>query len=1152
MKRKTVDLLKRNAVLFRNEIAKYFLLSPSNERKCFFEEIKQNSLLRSKIQHLQYTSSLLSFNCIRWYYNPELHDEDAMDYACFLMSLFQTRVESFAKLRDEYEIAYLSEDFETALELLDRIDRDVCISLWSIGQRFLVKELMGGLEENKKFLSKVSEEVQDNIVLCILYYYSGMAESGVSFDNYQAETMKFLKSLGDSILGRYLANKLSLESANQCNDISLSIQLDSQISLVDLFITLEKCFPVHYREQICGGYELGFLHGADSIRCRLFDNLRILSMGDCDNDSAHSIQNELIYGIIESYTAGQYTLVKEKAIDYLEKKPYDFQVAVLLCKALIFDKKEFPNELRSHYAKYIYSIYKMDSEYKEAVILLKQEWKRNHGSVLGIKIHAFLCRKNIMKGTGSNVFVSSVLDPCVHPNFSRFLHDDPMDRLVCKMMKYSPLAAQLSLSERTGDFGKIRGMVSDRALYLTEAKYYCKKKDYYSAQTILNEYAAINSSTNTSDDERFLKIQLDVFAGQMDHYKAITLLVDSYFINKYLFDRLINSNIYSPPLRLRNKKIEREITYPIFMSLINPGDYSKQISAYSNYLDLNGYGSILDALDKEDISNDERVYFFFYHVCTIGLLKRDVTLHILNMSPESVRIRILLKIAEITNNKLVMSEIKDILTTETLKDNLKSINKSRIFADTDKILFSHKDQWKETYSKYLTLSALSMPFVKFNINEQDVWTVEVQHSNRHRVTQDNLVFGNLIDQILDECLFSEYGLETYLSSRIRHGYCEGQLTNFLSELHLLSLRTNSGDDEYSIDGYWEGKIDDTTVYNEVKKALSQFTKKIEQKIVEILSEWLRIKYKNNQVGMFDYSGLYTLLCEWRNVERIPEFSLFYDRIIGAFWEYTSRILQVVRERIQKELTPFYISTIDELQSQLDTINLSTTLTTELLSNCNVAKSKAVHAMGQFKEVFYVVDANYNNFTMKDLCDSCQRVVLELHNKNNNVKWIINANEDHLLKGKFFLPFVDMLCILLNNAFEHSGISKNEELLIMIDIAEITDRKSDQFLYIPEANGCDHAFCMRVTNSIGSSINEDELLSKIENIFKQIRMNQNNRSTIQSEGGSGLYKLCNTAANSIEAKHCILYSIDRHEISFEYCFVLDKLLVEEEKCENIDC
>ena len=394
-------------------------------------------------------------------------------------------------LRNEYEIAYLSGKYEKALEILDNIDGVICVSLWSLGQRFLIKELRDGLEENKKLLSKIADEVNDDIILCILYYYSSMAESGLSFDNYQTEAMKFIKTLGDSVLGKYICNKLSLESVYQHSDISLTIQLDSQISLIDLFITLEKCLPVHYKNQICDGSALNLPYGVENIKCRLFDNLRVLLRQDIDYSSCHNEQNEKIYEIIECYTAGQYAIVNEKAICYLEKYPNDFQVAVLLCKALILDKKEFPHVLSAHYAKYIYSIYKLDSGYKEAVIQLKHELKRNHGLILGIKIYAFLCRKNIMRGTASNVFVSSILDPCVHPNFSRFLFEAPMNAFTGKMICYSPLAVRLSLSERTGDFDGIKGIVANRAYFLTQAKAYSKNGEFCKAQYILDEYSVL-------------------------------------------------------------------------------------------------------------------------------------------------------------------------------------------------------------------------------------------------------------------------------------------------------------------------------------------------------------------------------------------------------------------------------------------------------------------------------------------------------------------------------------------------------------------------------------------------------------------------------------------------------------------------------------
>lgn len=559
MNKRTVDLLKSNSVSFRNKIARLFLFSSMNERKQFCGEINRNAMLRSKIKHVLYASTLTRLNDIRWCYNSTLTDENALDYACFVMSIFQEKVEKFNDLRNEYEIAYLLGKYERALEILDNIDLEVCVSLWSLGQRFLIRERKDGLEENKKLLSSIADGINDDLILCILYYYSSMAELGLSFDNYQSEIAKFIKNLGDSVLGKYLCNKLSLESVYQYNDISLTIQLDSQISLIDLFITLEKCLPAYYKEQICAGSDLSIPFEVDNIKCRLFNNLGILLKQQKNYSSCDNAQNKQIFDIIEEYTAGQYAAVNLKAINYLEKYPNDFQVAVLLCKALILSEKEFPCELETHYAKYIYSIYKLDSGYKEAIVQLKHELKRSHGLLLGIKIHAFLYRKHIIKGTDSNVFVSSVLDPCIHPNFSRFLSNPVMNTFAGKMIVFSPLAVRLSLSERTGDFDGLHGIVANRAYFLTRAKFHSNNGAYCKAQAILDEYVEINDNPNIHTDERYIRIQLEVYAGQQDHFNAISLLVDTYFRNTFLFERLMNSNIYSLPTRLRNKQIEQDI-----------------------------------------------------------------------------------------------------------------------------------------------------------------------------------------------------------------------------------------------------------------------------------------------------------------------------------------------------------------------------------------------------------------------------------------------------------------------------------------------------------------------------------------------------------------------------------------------------------------
>ena len=125
------------------------------------------------------------------------------------------------------------------------------------------------------------------------------------------------------------------------------------------------------------------------------------------------------------------------------------------------------------------------------------------------------------------------------------------------------------------------------------------------------------------------------------------------------------------------------------------------------------------------------------------------------------------------------NEINNISTFEVMRDNLNSINKSRINVDVDKILQQHQDQWQETYQKYLKLSRSSHKFIGIDFSEHEASiqfaklaeNLNIQIKNSPQISQETLVLRSILEQILEECLFStQYGLETYLSSRIRHGY----------------------------------------------------------------------------------------------------------------------------------------------------------------------------------------------------------------------------------------------------------------------------------------------------------------------------------------------------------------------------------------------
>ena len=90
----------------------------------------------------------------------------------------------------------------------------------------------------------------------------------------------------------------------------------------------------------------------------------------------------------------------------------------------------------------------------------------------------------------------------------------------------------------------------------------------------------------------------------------------------------------------------------------------------------------------------------------------------------------------------------------------------------------------------------------------------------------------------------------------------------------------------------------------------------------------------------------------------------------------------------------------------------------------------------------------------------------------------------------------------------------------------------------------HFFEMKITNTLNPSLSQKDLEAKLDESFKKIRGGTNIQELIQSEGGSGLYKLCNIAQYNIETEYLITYGVGDNTVSFSYCFPADKLICKE--------
>ncbi len=99
-------------------------------------------------------------------------------------------------------------------------------------------------------------------------------------------------------------------------------------------------------------------------------------------------------------------------------------------------------------------------------------------------------------------------------------------------------------------------------------------------------------------------------------------------------------------------------------------------------------------------------------------------------------------------------------------------------------------------------------------------------------SQEVVVLKDLISRIADQFLFNEkYGLNTFLSSRIRHGYCQNKLLTIFYDYHLTSKSLENTSSNYNVNEYWDEKvINKGQTYEMFKEILSNFTLKIDTKV----------------------------------------------------------------------------------------------------------------------------------------------------------------------------------------------------------------------------------------------------------------------------------------------------------------------------------
>lgn len=1116
------------------------------------KNISLNSDTKNRVFKSLYPNNIEKIGMDSFIYINNVNDDFAIYYSKCLLEFFSDKINFYITLRNSYELLLQKKNYTDAKKVLDELDTEVGISLWSCGQRLLIDQKENSIgEKSEYFLDKYFKNEHRNLITVFnLLILSLLADGELKYNTYKKLFQKYIDDINNETVKKYILSKFSFNRTHLIENISLVLQVDSQYSIVDMYNDLETIIPVYYKDYFTSGTGAVLQISKVGVKSKLSNNIDLIQ---CiyNNTPLPSDPQKLNHQIFEQYIIGDYQMVFDLVKEAFEYCVIDFDVAYMFCKSAIrlaaTDLGNAPSYIVS-----IWNLLKMDNQLRDSIIQLQKEFRQSWGLSHSYGLIDFLQNNKLIDTEwGEYDFVSQTSFSHINAKYIKNISNGLTNQFFDSFVRLAPNA----ISYYNSLCGNYALATNDRINYLRKEflniDILIANDSCHEAIINLKKLTQSGAIDNAYDKSVFYKKQIESYLKLKDFYSVIKIVVDIYFEDNKMF--LWINNIFSNriPQKIRDNGLQSDIVYVIYEYLINPTNYSRQIIAYSNYLD-NNYDTIFEALEQFDI-NSEQEKFFFDTVCSIDLLKRDPMIKKAKKTAEDTRIIILQKMYDIYKDSKYTKEIESIRTAVYIKNNLSKINKSRIYVDTEKIYSEHKDEWSWMCNKlYESLQGKSDAIACIHEGATNFDTLNAKVECPSIDSQPLNILNGLLNSMLKEFLFSQpYGLETYLSSRIRHGYCREQLTNFLNEQHLLSLdKSQSG--ELLVNTYWSEKIQDNCELHEyVMESLSNFTKKVNSKVDEILKKWLRIQWYGRPDGMFKFAELSARLpvaCDYYLKASLTDSISLYREFTKLFWDYMQFMLNDIKARIDSELNDFYSSELTELEKKLKHYPMSKKDNNikQLLRDCGVARAKVVTALTHFKDAFSISIGDYNDFSLDSLAHICQQICINSNNDCNNIKWSFNTDTVTLFDGKFFVSFVDLLGILLNNAINHSGFANCQDIEINIEAIEVYGEEkeeaiktfNDRGVGISDISGS-RLFSVSVKNNLHNNINVHDLQQKIDAIFLSIREDSGNK--IQSEGGSGLYKLCNIIQNNIEAPYYIAYNLPKQNICVSYVFLANNMI-----------
>lgn len=538
------------------------------------------------------------------------------------------------------------------------------------------------------------------------------------------------------------------------------------------------------------------------------------------------------------------------------------------------------------------------------------------------------------------------------------------------------------------------------------------------------------------------------------YLNAVYLYVDFHLSNPGLHIDVDVKRIEKHMNRVLDGKLNIPLELSIFYSLINakPAKIAANVSRF-----LSSKGVSRPSELKGSLS--EKEWYFMDYVVDVDVI--DLIPLLFEDKNEAIeeRIKICNKLNAIKPSKQRSNEISLLLSDLAVNKNLEHVEATKIDVDVPLLKKGSLNGARDFFDIYINTPE-SIPYsfkedaLRKMFPQEESIKSESDHdrSNIYNMPYKKYLFMQVYLMIRDAFLCDDIaGLDSYLSSRVRHGTVVNQLRSHLQEKKLTTRKNEEGG--YELNTYW--------VYDVLKIEGVENTKMIEGflRFTQIVDEQISI-LKNDKIQVkteivneaknacFDFSqknlqdriqALYIM--------NLSSFDTAFDLIIEDLWNYTEQCFVEMRNQVD-----ICLNKIDEALIELKTFVESLTDTgnkgLSSFRNCVTDSRTQLQNDGNIVLNWFQRSRSMaSDFDMQSLCRTAEEGIKRVTDFNLVIKKDIKSVTK--IQGRFLGTFYVLMNDLFSNVVNyyknysntaecHAQFSENNNLLEIIVTNHISE------------------------------------------------------------------------------------------------------------------